>query len=800
MLVTYAPGNLLYSQDAKVIYTGRVVGQENKPLASASIIIFDQENKELMKLSADSSGYFSIPDFSEKIGSIFISHSGYKAHRLQIMPSMNKDLGLIRLSGIEGTLNEVVVTSSQKLVETDGGNITYNVSRSIDAQGITALDALKKAPGVFINSDNTITLNGKAGVMILLDGKQTYLSGQELADLLKSMPASGIKAFEILNSPTAKYDASGSAGIINIKTNKVGTPGFSGTSTTGVAYGISAKQSQDISLNYRKKNINLFGSYNHFLGNYNYVYGSDRLQSGKNYFSHTDDTDKRQRMGSRLGADLVINKKNTIGVLFNGNFVFGGGITRTTTDISQAGAQGYEQRLYAENDYYFQKTQRYNVNLNYRYEDAGGRSLNLDADYGNFLKGNGNHQFNLYSDEQGSTLSRNFYHSLNDIDIRLKAFKIDYTSKLWKGPLEMGIKYSTVLSGNDARFFHVLGNRDSLDGRRSNTFSFLEEISAAYFNYKRTVGKWNVQGGVRMEHAASEGHMKYKEGPADPSMSIPIKRTHFFPSASIGYKPKEDHSVSLAYSRRIDRPAYQDLNPFVYLLDELSFWQGNPFLQPQLSNRLLLQYVFKSSTIIGIGYTATTGYSARITDTVESIKIVMIPRNLGTQKNMYLSLTQNATLKKWWEVTFNGTVYQLSNQIKFDQYRALDLKQVAARASLQQRFKLPFKIAGEVSAFVNSKRLTGANEIVRATSQLDLAIQKVFYNNKATLRMAVSDIYKGARFYSTQAFEGFFISSYGYYETRQLRISFTYKFADASVKGPRARSSALENESGRIRN
>jgi len=774
---------------------GQVVGEDSKPLQGATVSLFDKSNQPIHKTTTDSSGWFVIPVVgSEQYATI--SHTGYKEHRVEKLT--NAGMGTIQLSSAKA-LDAVVVESKQKLIEADAGSITYNVSKSIDAQGVSALEALKKAPGVFVLNDNQITLNGKAGVMILLDGRQTYLSGQELADLLKSMPASGIKSIEIINNPTAKYDAAGSAGIINIKTNKILVQGFSGTISTGVSYGVSLKNNTDISFSYRRNRINLFGSYNHFVGHFNYLYGSNRLQNARNYNSATDDTDKRKRMGTRLGLDYTLDKKNTIGILLNGNFVLGGGITRTQTDIRQPNSTLLDQTLYAVNDYYYQQTNRYNLNLNYRYEN-GGRVLNVDIDYGWFAKNNSNLQSNLYKDAQNNLLYQNLYRPINGIDIDLKAGKLDYTVPVWKGVLETGAKYSSIASGNAANFFHVIQIGDSLDYRRSNTFAFEEDIAAAYLNYKKTSGKWTVQGGLRMEQASSTGTLLFQKDGSDTSQVNERNQLKIFPSFSVSVKPAEHHNFSLSYSKRIDRPAYQDLNPFVYLLDELSFWQGNPFLQPQLTHRASLQYIYKSSTIAGMHFSHTDQYSTRITDTIENSKIVMIPRNLGTQQNISFTLTQNVTLKKWWELSFNSTLYRLINDVSFDQFRQLNLRQTAARMNLQQRFKLPYSIGAEISGYYNSKRLIGANEIVRATSQVDIAFQKSFIKNKATLRLAFNDIYKGTKTRSEQRFDGFYLSSYGYYETRQVRLNFTYKFADKNSKSPRNRSSALENENSRIRN
>ncbi len=786
----------LYGQEWHI--KGQVAGDKQQPLASATIALMDKYNKEISKTSADNSGHFTLSCTINGNYSLLITYTGYKEFRSAIFELTNKDFGIILLTPAANTLNEILVTSKQNLIELDGNNIVYNVAKSINSQGLNAFEVLKKAPGIYIDNETTITLNGKQGTLVLLDGKQTYLSGKELIDLLKSMPSSGIKSIEIINTPGAKYDATGSAGIINIKTNKSQIKGFNGTANVGVGYGISARQNTDVSLNYRKNNFNIYGSYNHFLGYYNYLYGTDRIQSGKAYNSFTDDIDKRNKMGARLGIDYNINKEQTIGILINSNFVFGGGITRTKTNIGIPFSPIIEQVLDAENDYYFQRTDRYNINLNYKYENAAGSIINVDADYGHYKKGNGNLQSNIYSNNQ-TVVSRNLYRSINDIGIDLKAFKIDYTTNLWKGMFESGAKYSDIKADNDAKFFHVKTNSDSLDNRRSNTFGFNEQVSSGYLNYKKTVGKWTMQAGLRLENSSSSGALYFKSNGIDSTENIRRNYINLFPSFSIAVKPKDNYTFSFGYSRRIDRPAYQELNPFIYLLDELSFWKGNPFLQPQLTHRLSLQYAYKSSTIISFAFSHTDQYSARITDTLELTKIVMVQKNIGVQNNISVSLTQNISPAKWWEVSFNGTLYHLRNKISFDKFRNFDLEQLAARLNLQQTFKLPYKFTGEVSAFFISKRLAAANDVARGMSVVDLGIQRKFLKDRATIRLVFNDIYKGSKASSVQRYNDFYLRSYGYYEARQVRLNITYKFADNNLKVPRSRSSALESESGRIK-
>lgn len=783
--------------------TGEIIGFDGEIVSFATITLLENDT-QVNGAIANEKGVFQFyhPLKPNTAYTLKVSSMGYETAQTkfeQPLGQSQKAFGKLQLKHKARVLKEVNVSGAQKVIEMDGSNIIFNVARSLTAQGTNALELLGRAPGVTVGTDNNISLNGKGGAAILIDGKQTYLSNREVAELLKSMSASEIKAIEIISSPSAKYDAAGTAGVINVKTLKSTVQGFSAALTSGLSYGVYLRNNQDVALNYRKNRLNVFGNYSHFIGYYSYLYGGDRIQAGKFYNSFTDDIDKRNKMGSRLGADFAIDKKNTIGILLNGNFIFGGGITDTRTDIGISQNNQIDQTLTAINDYYQQKTQRYNVNLNYKYEDTLGRIINFDADYGDFTKRAGNLQTNKYTASNGTVLSDNLYRSLNAIDIGLRAIKADYTTKFWKGKLETGLKFSSISADNDSKFLEVLPTGEFRDPYRSNRFVYREEIANAYVNYQKPIGKWQLQAGLRVENTVSKGELDEISIVAGNMKMTERNYTNWFPFFSATVKPSVNHNYSLSYSRRIDRPAYQNLNPFIYLLDELSFWQGNPFLAPQLSHRLLLQYVYKSATIIGLSYTYTDKFSVEVTDKVDDSKIVMTPRNLGVQQHLALTLTQTLSPTKWWNVTFNGVLFGLNNDIDFGGGRELDLQQFAGRVNLQQSFKLPYRFNAEIVGIYNSRKLAGANQFHRATGQIDLGLQRNLMNDKATIRLIFADVYKGIQGNSVQQVGDLYIRNFSYFETRQVRLNFSYRFSSGNSKGPRNRSSALENEQGRIK-
>lgn len=788
----------LLAQENNTQWRGHVVNAADEAIPAATVLLYDSGSNIISSTSTDSLGRFMLN--TNKTGSytLSIQHMGYQEYQRLVLDPAKPSLGTIVLVAAHNTLATVAVLGKKSVYEVAGGAIIFNVENSIGAQDVSALEALKRAPGVSVENESNLTLQGKNAVQIRIDGRLTNLSGQDLIDFLKSISSNTIKAIEIINSPSAKYDAAGSAGIINIRTKKNLTTGLHANLSSTVAYGVSPKQLQNIGLNYRMNKVNIFANYNHTLGNYNYIYGTNRQQNNRTYDSHTVDVDKRQKMLAQLGMDYYINDKSTVGFMANGNFIFGGGLTETATAISGLNVPTLEQTLDATNDYYGQSTARYNFNVNYKYEDTLGNSLNVDADYGSFDKWNKNLQSNIYRDQQQVLLQENYYRTLNDIAIDLKGIKVDYSMNLATGKLETGIKYSQIGSNNGSQFFHVFPLADSIDDRRSNSFHFTESIAAAYVNYKKNIDTWTFEAGFRVENANSEGTLFFRENEVLQEEKTQRKATNLFPFFSITMLPNASSSLSLSYAKRIERPVYQDLNPFIYMLDELSFWQGNPFLNPAITHRLTLLYALKKSTIVTFNFAYTDQFTAKVTDTLDGDKIVMISKNLGIQKHWSLALTQNYNPKPWWDITFNGLFYYIQNEVSFDVYRNFNLEQVAGRVNVIQSFQLPYKLKAEVAAVYNSKRLSGANTLSRANSQVDIALHKSILKDKGALRLAVNDIYKGNRSRYSQNFPGFTSSSYGYYESRQIRLTFSYKFSSGSTKAQRARKSALENESGRM--
>lgn len=791
----------IFAQE-KALFTinGLVNDQKNQPIPGASVSIISTLTEQVVtKTIADEKGRFSF-SLTDSTVKVLVSYVGFDVYEsATILLTGNLTLPAIVLK--EGNaLHEVTVKGQRipPLIQATGGKIIYNVAASVNSQGANVLEVLRKAPGVVVSSENAIGIAGREGALVLLNGRQTYMQPAELADLLKSMPAANVKSIEVINNPSAQYDAQGSAGIINIVLKKNENEGLNGTINTGLGYGFSLKNNSALSFNYRKDKLNVFGNYSHNVGHFGLRYGMDRDESGTAYRGWSKDTDKRQSIASGLGLDYHLNDRHTIGAHASGNFLFGGGSIYTNTSISDLETGALRNTLFSESDYYHQSSKRYNTNLNYRYEDTLGTSLQLDADYGTFRSASGNLQPNTFYLPDGSVSARNSSRMLTGRDIDLYAFSGAYEQKIGTGKLSVGLKYSSVKSGNLFDLYRLTEGNEVLDPAASNNFSFKEQIFSGYLQYEHHLTKQlSLQAGMRLEQTNATGELITAQAEAQQDAAIRRNYLNGFPSLTLQMKLDEEQQLSINYGRRIDRPAYQDLNPFDQPLDGISSLKGNAYLLPQKTQRLSLQYQHKK-TILELSLSRITDYFAQITDTMGTDKVVMQPRNLGTQQQAGLSVIQQLRLMKAWSLSINALMYYKHNEISFDENRHFNIKRLAGTINIQQTISLPWQIKAELATVFNTKRVGGANDISRRNSQVDVGFQRAFMRDKARLALSFTDVFLGNKWDSTSYFNGYYIRNYGYVESRQVKLNFSYNFGNTKIKAAQERTSGLQSETDRL--
>ncbi|RYF96460.1 MAG: TonB-dependent receptor, partial [Chitinophagaceae bacterium] len=417
------------------------------------------------------------------------------------------------------------------------------------------------------DKDGNISLKGKQGVQIFIDGKPSYLSGAELVNLLSNMNANQLDQLEIMTNPPARYDAAGNSGVINIKTKKNKQKGFNGSATAGFSQGVYWRTNESLNLNYRNGKLNTFMNYSFNKNNgfneltIQRIYKDETLKTTAVFDQVATMRRRNANNNLKLGADYFLNQKTTIGFVATGfynpedqdnlNTSYLKDANRTVDSIVlSAGTQKNKWKNGA-------------INLNFRHQyDSTGRELTADADYSSYASHSRQTFMNANFDP--AWVKRGQFDLISDlpVDINIYSAKVDYTHPFKKGwKLETGVKSSFVNTDNSANYFNVVNGSNTVDADKTNRFTYEENINAGYLNVQQQVKKLGIQLGVRVEQTTVKGNQLAQ------SKTFEKEYTKVFPTAYFSYKATETSTFGLSYGRRIERPGYQDLNPFQYLLD-----------------------------------------------------------------------------------------------------------------------------------------------------------------------------------------------------------------------------------------
>jgi iron complex outermembrane receptor protein len=612
--------------------TGVLKDQQGKLLEKATVSLLHQKDSSIVKLvTSKDNGNFnfsSVENGNYIVSATYVGYAPVYSASFEVNGNDVKVPDLILVKNTE-SLGAVTVTAKRPMVEVKADKTILNVEGTINATGSDALGLLRKSPGVMVDKDDNISLAGKNGVRIYIDGKPSPLSGTDLTNYLKSIQSAQIDAIELITNPSAKYDAAGNAGIINIKLKKNKTFGTNGSVNAGYSIGVYPKYNAGINLNHRNKSVNVFGSYNFSDNKRNTIFDMYRSIGDTLFNGHTDADFIARSHSFKTGADFYINKKSTFGVLVNGNFTENSFNNNSRTPISVKSTGVVDRILVAKNTNNMNANNA-TFNVNYRFADTAGRELNIDADYGIYRNKVNQLQPNYYYDASGNNLiSSVFYRFISPTDIDLFTVKADYEQNLKGGRLGFGAKTSAINTDNKFNRYDVSQlhpEQKTLDIARSNQFDYKENINAAYLNYNKQLKGVMFQVGVRAENTVSKGtsYALNPDGSINTSNPQIFKRnyTDLFPSAALTFNKNPMNQWGISYSRRIDRPAYSDLNPFEFKLDEYSYMKGNTNLRPQYTNIISLTNTYKYKLNTSLSYSRVNDVFTQIVDTAENQKVL----------------------------------------------------------------------------------------------------------------------------------------------------------------------------------
>lgn len=702
-------------------------------------------------------------------------------------------------------LGEVTIQSKKPFIETKIDKTVVNVDASPTNAGATALEVLEKSPGVMVSNDGILSLRGKAGVIVMMDGKQTFLSPADLANLLKNMPASAIDQIEIMTNPSAKFDAAGNSGVINIKTKKGKTAGFNGSIMAGITtsffeanntFYVIPKSQNSINFNYRKNKFNFFGNYNPniFRGRSQLDIHRRILDNDKNVLGYRD-VETQFKFGNnnhtlKLGLDYFADKKNTFGVVVSG-FAFSGHPTPRTITTTADANNIPTSVMVSQTDNRI-RFKNFTGNFNYRHQfDTTGRELTADVD------------FIAYDNKSRMTLTTDFYDGgwqaagnqlilkgVLPAKISIWSAKSDYVQPLKKGGrIEAGVKSSFVKNDNEVDYTRWDGSKWVGDAR-SNHFIYDENINAVYLNANKQFGKWSVQAGLRLENTNAKGYQVTNDS------TFTRNFTNLFPSAFVSYAADKANTFTVSYSRRITRPNYQDLNPFIYFLDSLSYRKGNPFLLPQLTHNIELSHSFKNKLITTLNYNNTTNVISQLVKPNGDL-LYLTSDNVARFTNIGVTITAPVPVTKWWMSNIFVNVF--NNHYKgIYENKPLDLAFTSFMINLTQTFTIKPGFTLEMSGFYRAKGVNQLN-IDEPMYVVNFGGSKTVLKGKGTVRLNLRDPFWIQRYKGHTEYDIVDSRVRNKWDNRQVTATFTYRFGkNGQQNNSRRRNSASQEEQNRV--
>lgn len=794
------------SVNAQKKISGKILDEKAQHIPFASITVLrSADSVKTHALMTDTAGNFILSDLKNGKYLIKISYIGYQDYYTSVIElndaKKHHQLGAIRLNTDSRLLNTVNISVQRPLIEQTLDRTVMNVEKSVLAEGNTALELLGKAPGLTVNEGGEVSLKGRPGTMIMINGRPTYLSGDQLLNLLRGTNSTSISRIEIMSNPTAQYDASGSGGIVNIIMKKNLLTGFNGTVSGNVGLGKALRHSEGMSLNYNTNWVNLYGSYN--AHNQDLETSSTTIRRFYNgnlennasltqtLVQENHEKAKLRAHDFRAGADFNLNEKNTLGFLINGaigkypttqpgssRLFDANGVTRWTAFTETQGKEHWVDLLY---------------NANYVHKfNKDGHELKADMDYVYHFSRMNQVLDTRYEQPAGSSPWQNAVRTGNiPSNDDIYAAKIDYTLPLNKNSkLEMGWKGSFVRTENNLQYDTLQNEQYVPDAGTNNHFIYKEQIQAAYINLNTSWNKYNIQAGLRAEYTNTKGNQI--------TSNNTFKRDYLglFPSLFLSRDLTESHQLKTGYTRRIKRPSYWDLNPFRVYDDPFSFYEGNPYLKPAIANAVELGYTYKSRYFATLSYSHTGDVIAEQVGQADGGNTTFErPENIGTFENLGLSFTASTQIFKWWTGSQFLNLYH--NKYKINGLHALQTnKGNTLSFNSQNTFTIGKGWKAEISAFYITGEVSGITK-TESYSTISSGIQKEIFKGKSILKFMVNDIFEGYRIHKTMTYDNISFNSHRISDSRYGLLSFSYRFGAKNTTA-NERSTSSEELKGRM--
>jgi iron complex outermembrane receptor protein len=776
---------------------GKVTDEKHIAAEAATVILLAAADSSIIRSTpCDAGGMFK---FSAKPGNylLLISKIGFDQSLTgpyTITPG--KDVGIKEISLVLHLpqLKEVSITAQRSYVEVKPGKVVLNVQSSIIADGNSAAEILKQAPGVHIDNSGNLSIIGRQGALVFIDGQQVNVSGQDLSDLLQSMPGNTVQQIELITNPSAKYEASG-GGVINIILRKGVNAGTNFTLNGSAGYGTYYKASAGLAFNNRMGDINIFGNYNYLEDKNFHDFITDRNINYKGvlskYYADYNSIRVKKTHTFRLGTDIALSRNHSIGLLISGTV---DDFDYSKNNILSITNQGHLDSVISTTAKTNQGKSNISYDINYSGKlDKKGTLLSADLVFNNIDRHSFEYIDNYFNTAAGTSYRPVlFLQNLSPSSINIWAAKVDYTNPLSKNSqLDAGIKYSNVRSNNDLIFGPKVNGVYTSSPQFSNMFIYTENINSVYATYTNKMGKVNLMAGLRAEQTISNGNSL--------TAMNAVKKNYvdWFPHVQLNYTVNDKNELNFSYDRGINRALYELINPFRRYVDLYDYTVGNPNLLPQYTDKIELTHTYNKTLVTSLYGMATTnfyGFTNLLQNDSNKVSITT-NSNFGTYSILGIRVSMPVVFTSWWDASFSvDASYQ---RIKaYPQYGNLNKGTQDIIFSGTQNFKISNTLTAQLLGKYESPTFYGIGQF-RSVYRIDAAVSKQLFNKSATLRLNVNDIFNTQRDYDMIKYQNLNATLFDKVESRWFKLSFSYKFGNNSLKGNAKHNTGNEDEQNR---
>tara|TARA_R100000988_G_scaffold90705_1_gene54368 strand:- start:262 stop:2664 length:2403 start_codon:yes stop_codon:yes gene_type:complete len=794
MFFSCLQAGVLMAQDFSV--SGNVLDTNNAPLSFVNVLVYENEGENPLKgTTTDEDGSFVLKNLEAGTYIINFSYIGFEDKQQTIQLSSNKNLGNLVLRENQQMLDETVVVAKLPTIRKTPGKLVFEVENTSLSTGST-VDLLKKTPGVIVTNEN-IQIKLSTPV-IYINGKRVYLSAEEVYSLLQNTDAAAIKSVEVITNPSSKYDADAGT-VLNIITSKAISIGYKGSVNANYEQGIYPKYNFGTSHFYKNNWVNIYASYSYadkkeYKEDENYIryFQPDEVSTKSIWETDFNRTTERSNHNGNVVLDFTLNDKNTISI---------------TSNVSLTPEVKYHNN---GNSLIFNPQRQLDSTITtLSYVDYGKQNLTFALDYNRVLNENGatlaiSANYIYYDNTQnqsvssdyllpnGNLLRNNSFYTDSGQTSDIFTGQADVSSELWGGTFEAGFKFSSIDTESKLDFFDVLSNNTTFNNSLSDNFNYRENIFAEYINFEKDWEKWSIAAGLRGEYTDIDAISR--------SFGQVNNQQYFdlFPSASFHYIINDNNGIGLSYSRSVERPRYQSLNPFKYFITERNFNGGNPKLVPAIEDKITLTFDHKGKLFFELYYqNVENSLDILVLQNNTNSTLSSIDANMIKSYQYAFDITYFSSLNPWWWLHLNTSSFYLANE-----FYAL---QSAAETNTNDTFGQYIFLTNHFTLSKDrsfTADLTGVyisnfvfgNRFFENQSYVNVSVRKDFWDKRASLTVGVDDVFNTLN--NTASVSNYYNQDNYYYantESRLLRVGFKYNFGNARL---RDNSKKIETDEG----